>query len=176
MAPEYTDAQLAAVADARYLMRRAFRIIDAEARRIGLEPLAFQALVQLMGAPTRSRTVGELATRLDVPAGLVSRLLGDLQRLDYIDRLPSPEDGRVKLVRATAAAEDVVFTVYARCRTKFQDLRDDLDEDRRREALQNWADNFGVSLARPKGYRSGDRQPTAGGQQLHDLATDRIPK
>jgi DNA-binding MarR family transcriptional regulator len=150
VAPEYTDAQLAAVADARYLMRRAFRIIDAEARRIGLDPLAFQALVQLMGAPTRSRTVGELATRLDVPAGLVSRLLGDLEQLDYIWRMPSPEDGRVKLVQATPQAKDLVFTVYARVRTKFQDLRDDLDEDRRRAALQNWADNFGVSLAGAK--------------------------
>ncbi|HSS25443.1 MAG TPA: MarR family transcriptional regulator [Mycobacterium sp.] len=88
-----------------------------------------------MGAPTRSRTVGELATRLDVPAGLVSRLLRDLERLEFIGRLPSPEDGRVKLVRATATAEDLVLTVYARVRTKFQDLRDDLDDDQRREAL-----------------------------------------
>jgi DNA-binding MarR family transcriptional regulator len=147
VAPEYTEAQLAAVADGRYLFRRAFRIIDAEARRAGLDPLAFQALVQLIGAPTRTRTVGELATRLDVPAGLVSRLLGDLEGLGYIGRLPSPEDGRVKLVRATATAEDLVVAVYARVRTKFQDLRDDLDDDRRREALQVWADNFGVSLA-----------------------------
>jgi DNA-binding MarR family transcriptional regulator len=164
VAPEFTDAQLTAVADARYLMRRAFRIIDAEARRIGLDPLAFQALVQLMGAPARSRTVGELATRLDVPAGLVSRLLRDLERLGYIGRLPSPEDGRVKLVQATTTAEDLVFTVYARVRTKFHDLRDDLDDDRRREALQVWADNFGVSLARSEAYRSEDRQRTAGRQ------------
>jgi hypothetical protein len=34
VAPEYTDAQLAAVADARYLMRRAFRIIDRFAVRL----------------------------------------------------------------------------------------------------------------------------------------------
>ncbi|HME49164.1 MarR family winged helix-turn-helix transcriptional regulator [Mycobacterium sp.] len=176
MAPEFTDAQLGAVADARYLMRRAFRIIDNEARRIGLDPLAFQALVQLMGAPTRSRTVGELATRLDVPAGLVSRLLGDLERLGHVRRLPSPEDGRVKLVRATASAEDLVFTVYARVRTRFHGLRDDLDDDRRREALQVWADNFGVSLAGAEGNQLGDRDPTAGGQQLHDLARDRIAK
>jgi DNA-binding MarR family transcriptional regulator len=146
VAPEYSDTQLAAVADGRYLFRRAFRIIDAEARRVGLDPLAFQALVQLIGAPTRTRTVGELATRLDVPAGLVSRLLGDLERLDCIGRLPSPEDRRVRLVRATVTAQDLVFTVYTRVRTKFQDLREDLDDDRRREALQIWADNFGVSL------------------------------
>jgi DNA-binding MarR family transcriptional regulator len=146
VAPEFTDAQLTAVADGRYLFRRAFRIIDAEARRVGLDPLAFQALVQLIGAPARTRTVGELAARLDVPAGLVSRLLGDLERLGYIGRLPSPEDGRVKLVRATTTAQDLVVAVYARVRTKFHGLRDDLDDDRRREALQVWADNFGVSL------------------------------
>jgi DNA-binding MarR family transcriptional regulator len=146
VAAEFTHAQLAAVADGRYLFRRAFRIIDAEARRISLDPLAFQVIVQLIGAPTRTRTVGELATRLDVPAGLVSRLLGDLERRGYIGRLPSPEDGRVKLVRATETAEDLVVAVYTRVRTKFQDLRDDLDDDRRRHALQIWADNFGVSL------------------------------
>jgi DNA-binding MarR family transcriptional regulator len=161
VAPEFTDAQLAAVADARYLMRRAFRMIDNEARRIGLEPLAFQALVQLMGAPTRTRTVGELATRLDVPAGLVSRLLRDLERLGYIGRLPSPEDGRVKLVRATATAEDLVFTVYARVRNKFDGLREDLDDDRRREALQVWADNFGVSLAGAEGNHKSSRRSLA---------------
>jgi DNA-binding MarR family transcriptional regulator len=151
VAPEYTDAQLTAVADGRYLFRRAFRIIDAEARRIGLDPLAFQALVQLIGAPTRSRTVGELATRLFVPAGLVSGLLGELERLDYIGRLPSPDDGRVKLVRATPKAKDLVFTVYGRVRSRFHVLREDLDDDRRREALQVWADNFGVSLAQAEG-------------------------
>jgi DNA-binding MarR family transcriptional regulator len=89
-------------------------------------------------------------------ARLVSRLLGELERLGHVGRLPSPADGRVKLVRATTAAEDLVVTVYARVRTKFQDLRDDLDDDRRRQALQVWADKFGVSLPLLDGNRSQD--------------------
>src|ERR1700722_6414989 len=57
----------AAIADARFLMRRAFRMIDDEARKIGLDPLAHQLLVQLRGAPALTHTVSELAVRLDIP-------------------------------------------------------------------------------------------------------------
>jgi len=118
--------------------------------RSPFDPTAAALKVTCHGERT-TRTVGELATRLDVPAGLVSRLLGDLERLGYIGRLPSPEDGRVKLVRATTTAQDLVVAVYARVRTKFHDLRDDLDDDRRREALQVWADNFGGFPPRSRG-------------------------
>lgn len=143
----YDDDQLMAVADARYLMRRAFRMIDTEARKVDLDPLAFQALVQLMGVPSRTRTVGELAERLDVPPGLVSRLIKDLEAFGYANRLPSAEDRRVKLVRITEPGERLVLDLYRRVRGKFSALTDDLDEERRVRALAVWADNFSVSLS-----------------------------
>jgi hypothetical protein len=43
------DAQLAAVADARYLMRRAFRMIDTEARGVNVDPLAFRGWCSFSG-------------------------------------------------------------------------------------------------------------------------------
>ncbi|MFC4943011.1 MarR family winged helix-turn-helix transcriptional regulator [Pseudonocardia sp. GCM10023141] len=144
---DYSDDQLMAVADARYLMRRAFRMIDTEARKVELDPLAFQALVQLIGIPARTRQVGELAVRLDIPAGLVSRLIKDLEAVGYVARLPSPEDKRVTLVRITEPGEKLVLDLYGRVREKFRTLTDDLDEERRVRALAVWADNFSVSLS-----------------------------
>ena len=41
-------------------------MIDEEARKLGLDSLANQLMVQLRGAPGRTRTVSELAVRLDV--------------------------------------------------------------------------------------------------------------
>ena len=72
----FEESQYAAVADGRYLIRRAFRIIDQEARRMGTDPLAFQALVQLAGVRSATRTVTDLSVRLDIPRGLASRLAG----------------------------------------------------------------------------------------------------
>jgi DNA-binding MarR family transcriptional regulator len=140
------DPQLTAVADARFLMRRAFRIVDEEARRAGLDPLANQLLVQLRGAPDMTHTVSELAVRLDVPLNLVSRLVRGLEGQGYVERLSSARDRRVTLVRATAAGEDIAREVGDRARVRFAGLQDVLSEERRTAALRVWMRNFGVEM------------------------------
>jgi len=142
---ETDDEYLEAVANGRYLMRRAFRIIDQEARRAGLDPLAFQALVQLAGIPSRTRTVSELALRLDVPPGLASRLAGNLEELGMVERRRSSGDRRVTLVQATTVGMDTVHAVFEDCGQALQVLRDDLGFDKRAAALRQWARNFGVT-------------------------------
>jgi DNA-binding MarR family transcriptional regulator len=141
----FEEAQYAAVADGRYLIRRAFRIIDQEARKKGLDPLAFQALVQLAGVGSATRTVTELAVRLDVPRGLASRLATDLEGLALVDRLRSPDDGRVTLVRATSAGLDMVDYVFARCLHSLTALQDEMTYEKRAAVLRNWARNFAVT-------------------------------
>ena len=69
---EETDAQQAAkpaaphdyfvdVAEARYVLRRVFRIAEEQAKAAGLEPLTHQALIQIYGSPERRLRVNGLA-------------------------------------------------------------------------------------------------------------------
>jgi DNA-binding MarR family transcriptional regulator len=140
----FEDEYLEAVANGRYLFRRAFRIIDGEARRADLDPLAFQALVQLAGLASRERSVSELAVRLDVPPGLVSRLALGLEEMALVERVRSTDDRRVTMVRITTAGLELVETVFARCQRALDALQDDLSDDKRAAALRIWAMNFGV--------------------------------
>jgi DNA-binding MarR family transcriptional regulator len=138
------DAHLAAVADSRYLMRRAFRMVDEEARKAGLDPLASQALGQIVGTPRRTRSITELATRLDVPLGLVSRLARQLEDRGLVVRAQSPDDGRVTLVSATPEGEEVAQGINDVLQSRFQALREVLSYEERVAALDVWAGNFGV--------------------------------
>jgi DNA-binding MarR family transcriptional regulator len=140
------DPRQAAVADARFLMRRAFRMIDEEARKLGLDSLANQLMVQLRGAPGRTRTVSELAVRLDIPLNLASRLARELDHRGLVERLQSPDDGRVRLVRATDEGIDLAREIGDRSRIRFIELQDGFTEEQRRAALLVWARNFGVKL------------------------------
>lgn len=141
----FEESQYAAVADGRYLIRRAFRIIDQEARRMGTDPLAFQALVQLAGVRSATRTVTDLSVRLDIPRGLASRLATELEALALVDRLPSPADKRVTLVRATPAGLDMVERVFERCLRSLTALQDEMTYEKRAAVLRNWARNFAVT-------------------------------
>jgi DNA-binding MarR family transcriptional regulator len=163
---DMSDPHLVAVADARFLLRRAFRIIDDEARRSGLDPLANQLLVQLRGAPEMTHSVSELAMRLDVPLNLVSRLAGTLERQGYVERLSSTRDRRVTLVRATDAGAGLAGEIGERSRERFTSLKDVLSEDRRVAALQVWVGNFGIEMpcqpaATTKGAAEGAARETA---------------
>jgi DNA-binding MarR family transcriptional regulator len=144
----YDDAYQAAVADARFLMRRAFRMIDEEARKVGLDPLENQLLVQLRGAPALTRSVSDLASRLDVALGLVSRLAKELERRKLVFRKQSPDDGRVTLVCALAKGENLAIAVAENVQARFKTLQDEFSEEHRRAALQVWANNFGVGISR----------------------------
>lgn len=137
------DARLAAIADSRYYIRRAFRIIDDEARKAGLDPLECQALVQLVGAPDATQSVTDLALRLDVPRGLVSRIAKALDERGLVVRAPSLEDRRVTLVTTTEAGHEMVRRVDAAVQPRFEVLQQDMSLHRRSEALRIWAGNFG---------------------------------
>ncbi|VCU68628.1 MarR family protein [Pigmentiphaga humi] len=139
-----TNPRAVAVADARYLMRLAFRMIDDEARRAGVEPLEHQLLVQLQGSRDGTRSVSELAVRLDVSLALSSRLAARLERRELVVRIPSSADRRVTLIRATAAGNDVVHTVSAAVQRRFRHLRAEFSPQMRQAALTVWANNFGV--------------------------------
>lgn len=68
------------VAEARYVFRTVQRIIDECAKGHGVEPLEYQALLQIFGAPEQKLSVGHLAERLNIVSALASRLVQQLER------------------------------------------------------------------------------------------------
>lgn len=144
------DPHMAAVADARYLMRRLFRIVDDEARREGVDPLANQLMIQLLGAESTARTVSELAVRLDVPLTLVSRLCRQLEARGMVTRSSSPSDARVTLVRATADGNRLTRKIGRQARLRFATVTDEMPMERRRLVLAVWAGDASIDTSVPQ--------------------------
>src|SRR3979409_32223 len=63
------------VAEARYLLRKVFRLVEDEAKRAGIDPLAHQALIQIYGSETGTLKVKDVAERLDIAPAFASSLI-----------------------------------------------------------------------------------------------------
>lgn len=138
------QARAIAIADARYYLRRAFRLIDEEARQVGLGPLECQLLVQLRGAPDGQLSVGELSRRVDVNQDHTSRLVRDLSGRGLVTKHRSEEDRRVTFVGVTEAGLHLVNLVDDRAQDGFTRLQNEFAPEQRRLALEVWARNLGV--------------------------------
>jgi DNA-binding MarR family transcriptional regulator len=90
------------IAQARHVIRRVFRIVDEQARHLGLEPLAHQALLQIYGATDDPVSVNRVAERVDIAPALASRLIRELESKKLVRRSQSKRDRRVITVTATA--------------------------------------------------------------------------
>ncbi|WP_146604604.1 MarR family winged helix-turn-helix transcriptional regulator [Rhodoplanes roseus] len=71
-------AYFRSVADTRFIVRKIFRMIEAEAKRRGIDPMAHQALLQIHGSPDGRLRVNEVAARLDVSPSFASSLVKQL--------------------------------------------------------------------------------------------------
>src|SRR5262245_64351375 len=74
------------VAAARYVLRKVFRLVEDEAKRAGIDPLAHQALIQIYGSEKGALRVKELAERLDISPAFSSSLVKLLVAKHYVDR------------------------------------------------------------------------------------------
>jgi len=103
----------AEVAEARYVLRRVFRITEEQARDAGLDPLAHQALIQIYGSAERRLRINELAERLDITPAFASSLLKSLAVDGMIDRRRDEVDHRVTWVSATDVAIENLVAIDA---------------------------------------------------------------
>ena len=99
------------VAEARYILRKVFRIAEEQAKAAGLEPLAHQALIQIYGSPARRLRVNGLAERLDIKPAFASALLSGLEADGMIRRERDTEDHRVTWVEATDTAIETLVRI-----------------------------------------------------------------
>ena len=97
-----------AVAEARYVLRKVFRLVEEEARRAGIDPLAHQALIQIYGSERGMLRVKEVAERLDISAAFSSSLLKMLIQKRYVTRERDKTDNRVAWVKVTKTGRDLL--------------------------------------------------------------------
>ena len=82
---------------------RALRAIEQDLHDRGLIPLSwYDVLLELNAAPDRQLRMQDLAARVVLSRTRVSRLVSELERVGYIERVPDPDDGRATLARITA--------------------------------------------------------------------------
>jgi len=95
---------------------RALRAIEQDLQDRKLIPLSwYDVLLELSAAPDRQLRMQDLAARVVLSRTRVSRLVSDLERVGYLERVPDPDDGRATLARITPegrAARRAAAPVY----------------------------------------------------------------
>jgi len=99
------------IAQARFVIRKVFRIVDEQARKFDLDPLEHQAMLQIYGAPEESLPVSRLAERLDVSTAFASKLAKSLESRGYATRRQGSGDQRVTNVEITRAGRELLHKI-----------------------------------------------------------------
>src|SRR5262245_48509997 len=89
------------VAAARYVLRKVFRLVEDEAKRAGIDPLAHQALIQVYGSEKGALRVKELGERLDISPAFAPSLIKLVAAKQYLTREPDKHDARAATDSAT---------------------------------------------------------------------------
>lgn len=96
------------VAEARYVLRKVFRIVEEQAKKYGIDPLAHQALIQIYGSPDMELQVNQIANRLDITAAFSSSLVRTLVEKGLVVRRKDDQDQRVIYVQITSHGREVM--------------------------------------------------------------------
>jgi len=99
------------VARTRYILRKVFRMVEEEAKRAGIDPLAQQALIQIYGSEHSMLRVKELAERLDVSSAFASSMVKLLSESGYASRHPDKVDKRVTWIGITKAGRELLHRI-----------------------------------------------------------------
>src|SRR3954471_6264097 len=89
------------VAQARYVLRKVFRLVEEEAKRAGIDPLAHQALIQIYGSAAAALKVKDVAERLDITPAFASSLVKTLVTRGFLATKRDKNDSRVTWVQVT---------------------------------------------------------------------------
>jgi DNA-binding MarR family transcriptional regulator len=124
-----------AVAHVRYILRKVFRMVDEQAKELGLESLAHQSLLQVYGSPSQELRVSELAERLDIAPAFTSNLIKGLVKRKLLRRGADPSDMRVTILRITPEGRELCHRIDAEVRPHVDYFTSQLTADERETAL-----------------------------------------
>src|SRR3954468_7871649 len=99
------------VAQARYVLRKVFRLVEEEAKRAGIDPLAHQALIQIYGSPAGALKVKDVAERLDITPAFASSLVKALAIKELVATKKDKLDSRVNWVQVTKNGRDLLHRI-----------------------------------------------------------------
>jgi DNA-binding MarR family transcriptional regulator len=99
------------VAEARYVLRKVFRIVEEQAKKFGLDPLAHQALIQIYGSPEMELQVNQIASRLDITPAFSSSLVRILVEKELVVRRRHEADQRVTYVAISERGREVMDAI-----------------------------------------------------------------
>lgn len=123
------------VAEARYVLRKAFRIVEDQARAFGIDPLAHQALIQIYGSAEMHLQVNQIAARLDIPPAFASTLVRTLVEKGLADRSRDDQDQRVTFVGVTDAGKELLHSIDEKVKFHVDYFAEQLTPSERESAL-----------------------------------------
>jgi DNA-binding MarR family transcriptional regulator len=135
------------VAEARYVLRKAFRIVEEQARAVKIHPLAHQALIQIYGSPKMQLRINELADRLDIAPAFASNLVRTLSERKLISRSRSNVDQRVIVVEVTQAGRQLLYAIDQEVKVGVDYFTRSLTSKDRESALSILLFYVGASMA-----------------------------
>jgi DNA-binding MarR family transcriptional regulator len=142
------------VAQARYVLRKVFRLVEEEAKRAGIDPLAHQALIQIHGSEAGTLRVKDVAERLDITPAFASSLVKSLAVKGLIATKRDAEDSRVAWVRLTKEGRTMLHRIDEQVQIHVDYFTRNLSDAQTEAALSVLMFYAGVSLG-PAGSGAG---------------------
>lgn len=136
----FTDDEFAAWRGMLRVHSTVFRALDREltaAHGLGID--AYAVLITLVTAPDRRLPVGELGQRRNLTPSGISRAVDRLTKLELLERIANPDDGRSFLVGLTADGLRRLREAQVTHHRVVRDLLlDNLDEDDIKQLGRVW--------------------------------------
>jgi DNA-binding MarR family transcriptional regulator len=134
---ETTDkhAYFAGVSEARYVLRKVFRIVEEQAKEFDIDPLAHQALIQIYGSPDMRMQVNQVAARLDIAPAFASSLVRALVEKGFVTREPDERDKRIIYVAVTDHGRSTLSEIDERVKFHVDYFTGQLSKEQRESAL-----------------------------------------
>jgi DNA-binding MarR family transcriptional regulator len=146
------------VAQARYVLRKVFRLVEAQAKLAGIDPLAHQGLIQIYGSPDGSLRVKEVAECLDIAPAFASSLVKMLIERGYVTRNRDDDDQRVARAAITKEGKNLLRRIDEEVHIHVDYFTRQLSQAQREAAVSILMFYAGVSFdPRVVGSRSRDR-------------------
>jgi DNA-binding MarR family transcriptional regulator len=136
------------VAEARYVLRKVFRLVEEEAKRAGIDPLAHQALIQIYGSVAGALRVKEVAERLDIAPAFASSLVKSLVGKGLIVQTRDKSDARVSWVRITKEGRAALHRIDEQVQNHVEYFTRGLSAEQTEAAVSILMFYAGVSLKR----------------------------
>jgi DNA-binding MarR family transcriptional regulator len=144
---EDKHAYFEGVAEARYVLRRVFRLVGEQAKLFGLDPLEHQALIQIYGSSLMQLRVNELADRLGIVPAFASNLCGALAAKQLVSRARGKSDQRVTIVSVTESGRKLLHAIDAAVKVHVDYFAQTLSPKEREAALSILMFYVGATLS-----------------------------